>query len=245
LLNGVTNSGNRVHLLTKLRYPARRSFIVLENILDDIDEVDARLRSIVPKGYSLAVNIRYFTPEFYTSAYPDAWVEIYTARRYALLDPVTLWCRFNEGVTRWSDIDFRALRGVGQHIMDQALGFGLRFGGATAVRSGEGSGVKSLLCGAREDRELSDSELIELEAILVQITGAVGQHAGLSEAELNTLRDLALGMTHNEIADARSVSPATVKKRLERARVILGARNGVHAVAIATRRGLILTDPTF
>jgi len=52
-------------------------------------------------------------------------------------------------------------------------------------------------------------------------------------------------MTHNEIADARMISPATVKKRLERARVILGARNGVHAVAIATRRGLILTEPTF
>ena len=59
------------------------------------------------------------------------------------------------------------------------------------------------------------------------------------------LRDIAKGMTHNEIADARRISPATVKKRLERAREVLGARNAVHAVAIATRRGLILTDPTF
>jgi LuxR family transcriptional regulator len=41
------------------------------------------------------------------------------------------------------------------------------------------------------------------------------------------------------------VSPATIKKRLERAREVLGARNAVHAVAIATRRGLIFTDPTF
>ena len=36
-----------------------------------------------------------------------------------------------------------------------------------------------------------------------------------------------------------------IKKRLERAREVLGARNAVHAVAIATRRGLIFTDPTF
>ena len=42
----------------------------------------------------------------------------------------------------------------------------------------------------------------------------------------------------------RALSKA-VKKRLERAREVLGARNAVHAVAIATRRGLIFSDPTF
>jgi len=218
---------------------------MLQNIIDDLDGMDARLRSIAPKGYTLVINIRYFTPEFYISAYPEPWVEIYTARRYAIFDPVTLWCRFNDGVTRWSTIEFSALRSVGNIVMDQAKTFGLNFGGAATLRSDAGNGVKSLLCGAREDRELDDEELADLENILREITDAVGQHAGLSEVELDMLRDLGMGMTHNEIADARMISPATVKKRLERARVILGAKNGVHAVAIAARRGLILTDPTF
>jgi DNA-binding CsgD family transcriptional regulator len=218
---------------------------MLQNIIDDMDGMDARLRSIAPTGYTLAVNIRYFTPEFYVSSYPKPWVEIYTTRRYALFDPVTLWCRFNEGVTRWSDIEFSALRSVSNIVMEHAQSFGLRYGGATALCSDGGRGVKSLLCGAREDRELDDAELVDLQNILVEIMGAVGQHAGLSEAELETLRDIGMGMTHNEIADARRISPATVKKRLERARVILGARNGVHAVAIAAKRGLILTEPTF
>ena len=218
---------------------------MLQNIIDDMAGVDARLRSIAPRGYALALNVRYFTPEFYLATYPVAWVDIYTARRYALFDPVTLWCRFNEGVTRWSDIEFRALRSVGNHVMDHAQSFGLRFGGAAALHNRSEIGVKSLLCGARDDRELNDAELEGLGEILDELTNAVGQHAGLSEAELDMLRDIAIGMTHNEIADARMISPATVKKRLERARVILGARNGVHAVAIATRRGLILTEPTF
>lgn len=218
---------------------------MLKNIIDDMDGVDARLRLIAPKGYTLAVNIRYFTPEFYVSVYPDQWVDIYTARRYAFFDPVTLWCRFNEGATRWSDIEFSALRSVTNIVMDHARVFGLRFGGAAAMRSGTGSGLKSVLSGARDDREMDDGELAELAAILAKISDAVGHHAGLSEAEVDTLRDIAMGMTHNEIADARRISPATVKKRLERARVILGAKNGVHAVAIATRRGLILTEPTF
>lgn len=218
---------------------------MLKNFIDDMEGMDARLRSIAPKGYTLAVNIRYFTPEFYVSAYPEAWVELYTSRRYALFDPVTLWCRFNEGVTRWSDIEFTALRSVSNIVMEHAQSFGLRYGGAAAL-CGDGSrGIKSLICGAREDRELDDGELSDLQTILGEIIGAVGQHAGLSEVELEMLRDLGMGLTHNEIADARMISPATVKKRLERARVILGARNGVHAVAIAAKRGLILTDPTF
>lgn len=207
--------------------------------------MDARLRSIAPKGYTLAVNIRYFTPEFYVSALPEAWVEVYTSRRYAIFDPVTLWCRFNEGVTRWSDIEFSAMRSVDNIVIEQAKSFGLRYGGAAALCADAGRGVKNLLCGAREDRELDDVEISDLQAILVEIMGAVGQHAGLSEAELDMLRDIGIGMTHNEIADARRISPPAVKKRLERARVILGAKNGVQAVAIAAKRGLILTDPTF
>jgi len=218
---------------------------VLQNIIDDMEGMEARLRSIVPLGYNLAVNIRYFTPEFLTSTYPEAWVEIYAVRRYALFDPVTLWCRFNEGASRWSDIEFGALQNVGKIVMDHAQTFGLKFGGAAAMRSGSGKGTKSVLSGARSDRELYDDELAELLSILEEISAAVGQHAGLSESELEMLRDIAKGMTHNEIADARRISPATVKKRLERAREVLGARNAVHAVAIATRRGLILTDPTF
>lgn len=218
---------------------------MLQNIIDDLEGVEARLLSLAPKGYTLAVNIRHFTPEFYVSAYPAPWVELYTSRRYALFDPVLLWCRFNQGVTRWSDIEFSALRSVSNIVMEQAQSFGLRYGGAAALCGDAGRVVKSLLCGARDDRELDDAELADLHSILVEIMGAVGQHAGLSEAELEMLRDLGMGLTHNEIADARMISPATVKKRLERARVILGARNGVHAVAIAAKRGLILTDPTF
>lgn len=218
---------------------------MLQNIIDDMEGVEARLQQIAPLGYTLAVNIRYFTPEFYISTYPEAWVEIYTTRRYALFDPVTLWCRFNDGVARWSEIEFVAFQSVGKIVMDHAQTFGLNFGGAAAIQSGSGKGTRSLLCGARGDREFRDCELVELLSILEEVSSAVGQHAGLSEAELEMLRDIAMGMTHNEIADARMISPATVKKRLERARDVLGARNAVHAVAIATKRGLILPDPTY
>jgi LuxR family transcriptional regulator len=217
---------------------------MLHNILPDIETLEARLRRIVPAGYMLALNIRHLTPEFLEHTYPSDWVTIYTERRYVMFDPVVVWSRFTLGTTRWSEIPAGFSRGAGQHVLDHARQFGLSFGGAVSSRGASGSNCLCLLSGARADRELRASELKDLADILDQLASAVGQHA-LSEVELEALRDLAAGLTHNEIADLRGVSPATIKKRLERARDVLGARNAVHAVAIATRRGLILRDPTF
>jgi LuxR family transcriptional regulator len=218
---------------------------MLHNILPDIEKLETRLRRIVPAGYMLALNIRHLTPEFLQSTYPSDWVTIYTEQRYVMFDPVVAWARFSIGTTRWSEIPPGFSRGAGLHILDHARQFGLNYGGLVSSRGPSGSHALCVLSGAREDRELRVSELKSMAGILDTIVDAVGQHAGLTDVELEALRDLAAGLTHNEIADQRGVSPATIKKRLERARDVLGAKNAVHAVAIATRRGLIFTDPTF
>lgn len=218
---------------------------MLHKILPDMEKLESRLRTIVPGGYMLALNIRHLTPEFLQSTYPSDWVRIYTERRYVLFDPICAWARFTVGTTRWSEIPEGFSRGASAHILDHARQFGLNYGGVVSSRGPSGSHCLCVLSGAREDRELRASELKSLEDILDAMVGAVGQHAGLTEVEVEALRDLAAGLTHNEIADQRGVSPATIKKRLERAREVLGARNAVHAVAIATRRGLIFTEPTF
>lgn len=218
---------------------------MLHKILPDIGELEARLLEIAPLGYMVALNIRHLTPEFFKSTYPFDWVETYTERRYVMFDPVVVWSRFKVGTTRWSEIPESFSRGDGRHVLDHARQFGLVFGGAVSSRGPAGGHCLCVLSGARDDREFRASELGGLAGILDEMVRAVGKHAGLTEVELESLRDLAAGLTHNEIADQRGVSPATIKKRLERARDVLGARNAVHAVAIATRRGLIFTDPTF
>lgn len=218
---------------------------MLHNILPDMEKLESRLRKLLPAGYMLALNIRHLTPEFLQSTYPSDWVSVYTDRRYVMFDPVVTWARFNVGVTRWSEIPAGFCKGAGQHILGHARQFGLNYGGVVSTRGPSGSQCLSVLSGARGDRELRTREMKGLADILNAMVDAVGQHAGLTEVELEALRDLAAGRTHNEIADQRGVSPATIKKRLERAREVLGARNAVHAVAIATRRGLIFTEPTF
>ena len=218
---------------------------MLENILPDLGAVDTRLQKLFPAGYSMALNVRHMTPEFVRATYDPEWIRIYTAKRYALFDPVVTWTRFEVGATRWSEIPPGFVRADGQHVLQHAQQYGLNFGAAASSRGEDGDHCLSFLAGARSDRELTDVEVTKLSAILAEIVTAVGKHAGLTKVELEALRDLAAGLTHNEIADKRGVSPATIKKRLERARQVLGGRNAVQAVAIATRRGLILTDPNF
>lgn len=213
---------------------------MLENVIQDFAQIEARMLKIANAGYTLALNIRHFTPEFYRSIFPDRWIHEYTRARYVLFDPVTIWSAANTGTTRWSEINLPLVSGAGQKILSAAAAHGLRYGGLAVMRNDDGRGAKCLLSVARADRELTDGELQAVEAFLAQLTNRLGSHAGLSDEELETLRHLATGMTHEEVAEVMDVSAGAVKKRLERARKILGARNAVHAVAIATKRGLIM-----
>lgn len=208
----------------------------------DMTDFEDRLAAIAPMGFTLAVNVRSLTPEYMLSTYPEDWVRIYAERRYMLFDPVSIWGRLYSGRVRWSEIDLGPFNQLGAYVMDQAQKHGLVYGGGAARNEMGGDGTMSFLFGARADREMTDGELAETESILDQILRRIGPHSGMSEVEMETLRDLAAGWTHKEIAHARGVSIDTVKKRLERARQVLSARNAVHAVAIATKRGLILND---
>lgn len=57
--------------------------------------------------------------------------------------------------------------------------------------------------------------------------------------QAQTLRLTADGLTRKEVARALSLAPVTVEEHIKRARAKLGARNALHAVAIAIRRGII------
>lgn len=216
---------------------------MLEHLVDDLEGVNNRLKTLAPAGYTFALNVRYFTPEFYYSTYPDEWIKRYTEGRYALFDPVTIWCRTHTGKTRWNDINVGILGGPGRNIMATAKEYDLLYGGAVASRGPTGAALKSLIFGARNDREMTDGELEELSVILEELIVAAGNNAGLTEMEVEILALLADGHSQSEIADKKGISASTVKARLDRARIALGAKNVMQAVAIAATRGLILPQP--
>lgn len=61
----------------------------------------------------------------------------------------------------------------------------------------------------------------------------------LSPAQLRTLEDFSHGLTAVEIAEKRFLSPWTVRSQMKVILRKLGAKNTVHAVSIAIRKGMI------
>ena len=62
---------------------------------------------------------------------------------------------------------------------------------------------------------------------------------GLTQAQTDTLRLAADGLSNKEIAARRFTSSETSKGHIKAILQHLGARNRTHAVAIAIRKGLI------
>lgn len=216
---------------------------MLWKILPQMPRIDARLRDIGPMGYSLVVNVRGLTPEYYVSTFPAAWVRLYNRRQYAVFDPVSIWARTNSGRIRWSGIRGQSLSKVQHFILERAREHGLTWGGGVSRSDPEGGGTFSFLFCARSDRELTEAELREIEGLFEEILAGVAAEGRLSQDELQILTALGEGFSHKEIAQQQAISPETVKKRLERIRRQLRARNSTHAVTLAMRRGLILNLP--
>lgn len=216
---------------------------MLWSIVSNLRETDARLRAIGTAGYSLVVNVRGLTPEYYLSTFPKHWLTLYDERQYAVFDPVSIWARLNSGRIRWSEIRSEGLTPVQQFILSRGADHGLVYGGGVSRSEPENRGTFSFLFCARSDRELLDEELDAIEESLDLILSAVSGQPGLGGQDLRILSDLGQGYSQKEIAAALTLSPETVKKRLEKIRVHLGARNSTHAVSLAQRRGLILSLP--
>jgi DNA-binding CsgD family transcriptional regulator len=86
--------------------------------------------------------------------------------------------------------------------------------------------------------ELAETEraVHDLSRVSIRASRQAGQ---LTVGQVTTLRFAADGLTAQEIADAMSIRPDTVKENLQVSRKILGARNTAHAVRLAIREGLI------
>lgn len=212
---------------------------MLKNIVPHHKEVTAKLSNIAPSGYTMALNVCYLTPQVQVTTYPETWVKRYREMHFVSHDPVAIWSTVNSGTTRWSDLPLWAHTGLSQHVIEEGRQYGLVYGASVARRNDKSPILRCVLFAARPDREMTDLEIGYLADVLDQAMTGIGINSGLSEVELETLRDLGAGLSHRQIASIREISIQTVRKRIDRAKAILGARNAMHAVRIAARLGLL------
>jgi DNA-binding NarL/FixJ family response regulator len=146
-------------------------------------------------------------------------------------DPVLLWSMFNSGAKRWSEIEINDYQGV----LKKAKDFNLNFG---VVVSKVINGRFSILSVSRDDREYTDAEIKACVTLLNEAIAQGGICPTLKPAEIDILRRLSQGQSLAEMAHTTSVPISTIKNRLNRARVALGAKSSTQAVAEAIQHKL-------
>ncbi|MBI1219448.1 MAG: LuxR family transcriptional regulator [Rhodobacteraceae bacterium] len=186
-------------------------------------------------GFYVAVRVGFAFPLAEYNRLPVPWVEYYTHNGLMLDDPVVRWVYNHTGATRWSAITGADPRGV----LALARSYGLKFGAAIACTDGGQDGQRSYGTFARADREFTDAEVGRLHTGVQSLHDSMVAPSNLTRAELEVLRMVRDGLKLREAATLLGITEGAVKQRLKNARLKLGARNGSHAVSLASGAGLI------
>lgn len=151
-------------------------------LLHDLDRLS-------PAGFAIALHITFSAPRYMFQTYAQRWLDRYNAGGLLLRDPVVQWGMQNVGRTRWSDLEGLDREGVFQEARD----FGLMNGAAISFY---GNGTRSIGGFARADREYTDAELAEMEALLASLHRETTTLQTLSEGDREALTALSIRLTH-------------------------------------------------
>jgi len=197
-----------------------------------LDRGLAQLSDLAPKGYALALHIRFAAAHVMIQTYDPRWTEIYTERGYMLADPMVFWGFGNDGAIRWSQIELPDPH----DILGQARSFGLQYGVAIAL----GPTASRTIGGfARDDREFTDEEIAEIQAIVQELHTASTPPEQLTPAQRMALRLVARGNRNAEAAALLGISESALKARLRAAREALFVRTTAEAIQRAQEYKLL------
>ncbi|UWQ21219.1 autoinducer binding domain-containing protein [Jannaschia sp. W003] len=191
-----------------------------------MDRLLAELHALAPAGYTAGLRIRFGTPLYLRSTYPQAWMDRYAARGYARRDPIVFWGVGNTGVIRWSEIGLPDPFG----IFAEAQAHGLVFGAVAAVGRVT---ARSVLGTARSDREHTAEELDEIGHLARALHETVEVPPALPPGALEALRLL------GEQGGPRGMDPEAFEARLADARARLGTRTSDEALRTAREYRLL------
>jgi len=196
-------------------------------------ELVEKVKKLAPAGFRLVKNGTITDPvSDFIEGMPEEWIKVYVAQGYAIADPVLLWSTLNSGAKRWSEIELDDFLGV----LQKAKAYGLNYG---VVVSKIVDGRFSIISVARDDREYTDDEIAICTDLLQQMMSDHDRPVALKQSEKDVLQLLSQGHSLENAARDAKVSISTLKYRLNRARLALGAKSSIEAVAKAVQQKLI------
>lgn len=205
---------------------------MIATMIPNFDRERAKLREIATSGFVLGLGMSWQGPEHLHSEFPEEWRNLYERENLYVGDPVLLWHIVNTGFRRWSEI--RLPDAVG--VMKKARTFGLNYGAVFAQKS---DGGRCFLSVARDDRELENSELEQIDAKFRVWVDLIMDRSVLTPGELDILRAFRDGFAQRETAEMFGISESAVKQRAIKACSKLNARTRTQAVAIAVARNYL------
>lgn len=178
--------------------------------------------------------------------YPETWIEHFSSQRYHLVDPVFRAVEAGAGEFVWTDPEFlQPLSWRQRRILNEASEVGLRHGRTHTLAPMLHLKASGSLVAGEPDMPDEIYAAGKLTNIVVhhraaQLCAVIApQFAELRRRERQCLELCASGLTDAEVGRELSISVATVRRHIERARVRLGANTRIQAAARAISSGQI------
>lgn len=187
--------------------------------------------------------------------WPQGWTEVYSQRKYSLIDPTLRWLRSAQRPFRWKDalLTLKAdpHRQRMKRMTQEAARHGLHDGYLFPIHGRTGL-LGSLAIGG-PPIDLSPAELNLFDAAAKAVFWKFLEFSHLAEVfenpatvdvqltrrEMEVILLLANGLTSNEIAKELDISSHTVDWYINGLHEKLGANNRQHLIALAFRLALI------
>jgi len=185
---------------------------------------------------------------FQLTTWPQAWIDIYLANEFLLIDPLPRWARSSGQPISWSALfEILPARDPGRRVFDAATAFGFREGMAIPMRTVDGAlglvafGTKRAMLSAAEQAYLTTIGRATFEAAeRIEREGEPGRVAPImTEREIACLALLVQGHSDRQIAGLLGVTAPTVRFHLGNARAKCGAVSRTHLAALAVTMGYV------
>ena len=159
----------------------------------EISDVLGELNGLAQAGYAIGLQIQYTTPKFMFQTYSKEWLDLYSEKGLLMSDPTLAWGFENTGAVRWAQLRDNDPAGV----LQLAKAHGIKFG-ITCAQESEGvkDGIRSVGSFARNDRDFTAQEIVDITAHFNTLHAATESQAQLPEETVQQLKKMSIIVTH-------------------------------------------------
>ncbi len=220
------------------------------NSMDELSNGVLALGDVLDVEHVVFHAINHSGDQYVSATYSRAWQEHYEREDLTRVDPVILAGRTAISPVNWNKLDWTTK--PAKRLLQDATDAGVGNQGLSVPARGPRGQFAVLTISDTASQEAWDRRVAEIRDEILYLSQFVNAKAVelygkgrdvpvpvLSPREADALAQLALGKSRSQAADSLGISENTLRVYIEGARLKLGAKNTVHAVAKSVALGLV------